>query len=137
MTPNTSKPYSDIPGTPVFDGDSARKGFHLNQFCMSLMTVENRERFLNDERAYLADWPMTDDQKEALIARDYTRLVALGGNIYFLVKLGATDGRSALGTVSEMTTSTEEEYAEMMRNGGRSPEGQRFINESSQKSGGA
>ena len=64
------KPYQDIPGTTIFDADMARQGFHLNQFCMSLMKAENRERFKADQRAYLDEWPMTEDQKLAVLARD-------------------------------------------------------------------
>ncbi len=56
-----SKPYADIPGTTVFDADMARKGYHLNQFCMSLMKEENRQRFRADERAYVDEWPMNED----------------------------------------------------------------------------
>ena len=75
------KPYQDIPGTTIFDADMARKGFHLNQFCMSLMKAENRERFKADQRAYLDEWPMTEEQKQAVLERDYNRMMVLGGNI--------------------------------------------------------
>ena len=88
------KPYLDVPGTTVFDADQSRKGYHLNQFCMSLMKAANRERFKANERAYLDEWPMTEAQKEAVLARDLNRCIALGGNIYFLAKIGATDGKS-------------------------------------------
>ncbi len=124
------KPYLDIPGTTVFDGDQARKGYQLNQFCMSLMKAENRQAFKADERAYLDAWPMTQAQKQAVLDRDFTRLIELGGNIYYLVKISSTDGLSVLAAVSTMTDNTEEEYARMMRNGGRSPEGNRYIGES-------
>ena len=88
------KPYSDVPGTTVFDADQARKGYHLNQFCMSLMKAENRERFKADERAYLDEWPMSEEQKQAVLERDYSRMISLGGNIYFLAKIFSTDGKS-------------------------------------------
>ena len=88
------KPYKDIPGTIIFDAEQSRKGYHINQFCMSLMKAENRERFKADERAYLDEWPMTEDQKVALLARDLNRCLELGGNIYFLAKLGGVDGKS-------------------------------------------
>src|ERR1700680_4741029 len=77
------KPYKDIPGTTVFDADQARIGYHLNMFCMSLMKSGNRERFKADQRAYLDQWPMTEDQKLAVIARDYNRMIALRGKLYF------------------------------------------------------
>ena len=121
------KPYMDVPGTVIFDADQARRGYHLNQFCMSLMKADNRARFKRDERAYLDEWPMTEAQKSAVGARDYNRLIALGGNIYFLAKLFSTDGRSFQYAAATMTGMTQEEYAQMMAAGGRSPEGNRRI----------
>ena len=123
------KPYSDIPGTVIFDADQARKGYHLNQFCMSLMKADNRARFKRDERAYVDEWPMSEEQKQAVLARDFNRMIALGGNIYFLAKLFSTDGQSFQHAASLMTGMTPEAYVQMMVNGGRSPEGNRFIGE--------
>jgi len=123
------KPYKDIPGTTIFDAEQSRKGYHLNQFCMSLMKAENRERFKASERAYLDAWPMTEEQKQAVLARDLNRCIELGGNIYFLAKIGATDGKSFQYMAASMTGMTQEEYAQMMLNGGRSPEGVRRIGE--------
>lgn len=118
-----AKPYADIPGTTVFDADMARIGYHLNQFCMSLMKAENRERFKADERAYLDEWPMSDEQKQAVLERDYNRMVALGGNIYFLAKIFSTDGLSFQHAAATMTGMTQEAYAQMMLDGGRAPDG--------------
>lgn len=123
------KPYLDVPGTTIFDAEQSRKGYHLNQFCMSLMKAENRERFKADERAYLDEWPMTEEQKRAVLARDLNRCIELGGNIYFLAKLGATHGKSFQKMASEMTGMTEEKYRDMMVAGGRSVEGNRYIGE--------
>jgi protocatechuate 4,5-dioxygenase alpha chain len=123
------KPYANVPGTTIFDADQARKGYHLNQFCMSLMKAENRERFKANERAYLDEWPMTEEQKQAMLARDYARLIQLGGNIYFLAKVFSTDGLSYLQAVSTMTGMTVEQYRTMMLEGGRSIEGNRYIEE--------
>jgi protocatechuate 4,5-dioxygenase alpha chain len=123
------KPYNDVPGTTIFDAEQARKGYHLNQFCMSLMKADNRERFKADQRAYLDEWPMSEDQKQAVLDRDYNRMIALGGNIYFLAKLFSTDGRSFQYTAASMTGLSQEEYAEMMLKGGRSPEGNRYKGE--------
>ena len=123
------KPYADIPGTTVFDAEMSRKGYHLNQFCMSLMKAANRERFKADERAYLDEWPMTEAQKDAVIARDYNRMIENGGNIYFLAKLFATDGKTFQYTAASMTGMSQEEYAQMMLKGGRSPEGNRYRGE--------
>lgn len=123
------KPYLDIPGTTIFDADQARKGYWLNQFCMSLMKAENRTRFKADERAYLDEWPMTEAQKQAVLARDLNQAISLGGNIYFLAKLGATDGTSFQQMAASMTGMTEEQYREMMLRGGRSPDGNRELAE--------
>jgi len=116
------KPYADIPGTTIFDADMARRGYHLNQFCMSLMKAENRERFKANERAYLDEWPMTEEQKQGVLTRDYNRMIAAGGNIYYLAKLFATDGQSFEQAASSMTGMSREEYRAMMLAGGRSPD---------------
>ena len=119
----------DIPGTRVYTAARARKGYHLNQFCMSLMKPENRARWKADEAAYLADWPLTDDQRAAVLARDYNRLLDLGGNIYFLAKVFSTDGLSFVQAVSTMTGMSVADYQAMMLAGGRSPLGVRSIRE--------
>ena len=126
MTSYTAK-FEDIPGTRVFTAERAKKGFYLNEFCMSLMKPENRERFKADERAYLDEWPMTEDQKQAVLARDYNKMLDNGGNIYFLAKIFATDGLSYLQAVSTMTGMSVDDYQKMMLSGGRSPEGWRSI----------
>ena len=123
------KPYLDVPGTTIFDAEQSRKGFHLNQFCMSLMKAENRERFKADERAYVDEWPMTEEQKQAVLSHDLNRCIAAGGNIYFLAKLGATLGKSFQQMAGSMTGMTEDEYRNMMIAGGRSPEGNRVVGE--------
>jgi protocatechuate 4,5-dioxygenase alpha chain len=123
------KPYKDLPGTTVFDAEQSRKGYWLNQFCMSLMKAENRTRFKADERAYLDEWAMTGEQKQAVMARDLNWCIRLGGNIYFLAKLGATHGKSFQQMAGSMTGMTEDEYRNMMISGGRSPEGNRRIGE--------
>jgi protocatechuate 4,5-dioxygenase alpha chain len=123
------KPYKNIPGTTVFDAEQSRKGYHLNQFCMSLMKAENRARFKADVRAYLDEWPMTEDQKQAVLARDLNRCIELGGNIYFLAKIGATDGKSFQQMAGSMTGMTEEQYRDMMISGGRPIEGNRYVGE--------
>lgn len=119
--------FDDIPGTRVYTTKRARQGYWLNQFAMSLMKDENRKRWKADEKKYLEDWPMTKDQKEALLARDYNRLLDLGGNIYFLAKVFSTDGKSFVQAVSTMTGMSVEDYQKMMLAGGRSPNGVRSI----------
>ena len=125
--------FKDIPGTVVFDATQSRLGYHLNMFCMSLMKSENRAAFKAGERAYLQRFPMTDAQREAVLARDYNRMIGLGGNIYFLAKIGATDGYSFQNLASKMTGVSEGEYKAMMVAGGRSPEGNRSV---AQRTGG-
>jgi protocatechuate 4,5-dioxygenase, alpha chain len=121
--------FDDIPGTRVYTARRARQGYHLNQFCMSLMKPENRERWKADESAYLEQWPMTEEQKAAVLARDYNKLLDLGGNIYFLAKVFSTDGLSFVQAVSTMTGMSVEEYQAMMLAGGRSPIGMRSLKE--------
>ena len=121
--------FDDIPGTRVYTGKRARQGYWMNQFAMSLMKADNRERWKADERAYLNEWPMTQEQRQAILDRDYNRCLDLGGNIYFLAKVFSTDGMSFLQAVGTMTGMSTEDYQAMMVAGGRSPEGQRSIRE--------
>lgn len=123
------KPYLDVPGTTIFDAEQSRRGYHLNQFCMSLMKAQNRTRFKSNERAYLDEWAMTEEQKLAVLARDLNRCIAAGGNIYFLAKIGATDGKSFQQMAGSMTGMSEEQYRDMMIAGGRSVQGNRFVGE--------
>lgn len=124
MKPNFEQ-FKDIPGTTIFTIEKARMGFHLNQFCMSLRSEENRKRFFADQRAYVAEWEMTDEQKQAVLDRDFQKMLDTGGNVYFLAKLFASDGLSYVQAVSTMTDMTTDEYKAMMVAGGRNVEGWR------------
>jgi protocatechuate 4,5-dioxygenase, alpha chain len=117
--------YDDIPGTFVFDANRSRDGYGINMFCMSLMKDENRRAFKANEAEYLKQFKLTPEQTEAVLKRDYNRMLELGGNIYFTAKLGATDGHSFQHLAAVMTGSTQQDYADMMLNGGRSVEGNR------------
>jgi protocatechuate 4,5-dioxygenase, alpha chain len=117
--------YDDIPGTFVFDAERSREGYGINMFCMSLMKDENRKAFKANEAEYLKKFPLTREQTDAILKRDYNRMLELGGNIYFTAKLGATDGHSFRHLAATMTGSTQEDYAKMMLDGGRSVEGNR------------
>jgi protocatechuate 4,5-dioxygenase alpha chain len=121
------KDYDDIPGTYVFDADRSRRGYHLNMFCMSLMKAENRKAFKADEPKYLDErFPLlTSGQREAILKRQYNKLLELGGNIYFTAKLGASDGHPFQHLAALMTGSTQQDYADLMLRGGRSVEGNR------------
>ncbi len=117
--------YDDIPGTFVFDAERSREGFGINMFCMSLMKDENRKAFKANEAEYLKKFNLTPEQTDAILKRDYNRMLELGGNIYFTAKLGATDGHSFQHLAAVMTGSTQQDYADMMLKGGRSVEGNR------------
>jgi len=127
--PDNKEAYEDLPGTWVFDAQRARKGYHLNNFFMSLMKSENRETFLADEAKYLAQFPMTDVQKDAVLKRDWNQLLELGGVVYCLAKLAFTDQHSYQYMAAEMTGMSEQEYVNMMLAGGRSPDGWRSKSE--------
>jgi len=124
-TARKEQEYDDIPGTFVFDAERSRKGFGINMFCMSLMKDENRKAFKANEPEYLKRFNLTPEQTEAILKRDYNRMLELGGNIYFTAKLGATDGHSFRHLAAVMTGSTQDDYAAMMLAGGRSAEGNR------------
>jgi protocatechuate 4,5-dioxygenase alpha chain len=117
--------YDDIPGTFVFDQERSRQGYGINMFCMSLMKDENRKAFKANEADYLKKFKLTPEQTQAVLKRDYNRLLELGGNIYFTAKLGATDGHSFRHLAATMTGASQEAYADMMLKGGRSVEGNR------------
>ena len=120
-----SDAFKDIPGTVVFDATHSRLGYHLNMFCMALIKAENRAAFKAGERAFLERFPMTAEQRQAVVDRDYNRMLELGGNIYFLAKIGATDGHSFQNLASKMTGMTEDDYKAMMIAGGRPAKGNR------------
>jgi len=123
------KDYDDIPGTTVFDAERSRQGYHLNMFCMSLMSADNRAAFKANEAEYLKRFPMTEAQREMVLKRDWNGMISLGGNIYFLAKIFSCDGKSFQQVAAIMTGMPQEEYAQMMLNGGRSPNGNRSKSE--------
>ncbi len=126
---SSDKPYDDIPGTWIFDAERARRGYHLNQFLYTLMKAENRKVFLADQPAYLAKFELTAEQREAVLTRNWNRLLELGGVAYALAKLAFTDGRSYQFMAAQMTGMSEHEYVDMMLKGGRSPDGWRSKSE--------
>lgn len=123
------KDYEDIPGTLVFDADRSREGYHLNQFCISLRLQKNRDAFKADAAAYLDRFPMTADQRQAVVDRDWNRLLELGGNIYYTSKLAANDGINFQNLAGLMTGMGVEAYRAMMLAGGRGIEGNRYKTE--------
>jgi protocatechuate 4,5-dioxygenase, alpha chain len=129
--PSYNDQFRDIPGTTVFDATQSRLGYHLNMFCMTLMQPDSRVAFKADERRYLARFPMSDSQRQAVLDRDYNRMLELGGNIYFLAKIGATDGFSFQNLASKMTGMAEDAYRAMMVGGGRPAKGNRSLRDPS------
>ena len=127
--------FDDVPGTTLFDAQRARQGYHVNMFCMSLMKAGNRDEFRANEDKYLRKWPMTDEQRQAILERNWGRMIELGGNIYYLSKLFSTDGKSFQFVAATMTGLTQEQYAQMMLNGGRSVDGNRSKSEWSKETG--
>ncbi len=123
------KDYHDIPGTTVFDHEQSRKGYGINMFCMSLMKDANRKAFKANEAAYLKQYKLTPEQTEVILKRDWNGMLAVGGNIYFTSKIGATDGLSFQQMAAKMTGSTQESYADMMLKGGRPVDGNRSKSE--------
>jgi protocatechuate 4,5-dioxygenase, alpha chain len=117
--------YSDIPGTHVFDGVHSRKGYRLNMMCMSLNDKANREAFRADEATYLDQYRLTTEQRDAVLNREWLRMLELGGNIYYTFKIAACDGMSFQQLAAKQTGVTEEQYVAMMMGGGRSIEGNR------------
>ena len=129
------KEYADIPGTIVFDSDQAARGYHLNQFCISLRVAENREAFKADSEGYLDQYPMTADQREAVLNQEWNRLLELGGNIYYTSKLAAFHGINFQNLAGLMTGMGVQNYRDMMVAGGRSIEGNRYQKEWEEKDG--
>ena len=125
----TQKDYEDIPGTFVFDADRSREGYHLNQFCISLRLQKNRDAFNANEEAYLDSFPVTADQRDAVLKREWNRLLELGGNIYYTSKLAANDGINFQNLAGLMTGMGVEAYRDMMLHGGRPIEGNRYKSE--------
>ena len=125
----SDKEYADIPGTFVFDAEQSRKGYHLNMFCMSLLRAENREAFRADEAGYLDSFPMSAEQRTAVLERQWNEMLRLGGNIYYTSKLAATDGITFQDLAALMTGSSRDDYRKMMVDGGRPIEGNRYKTE--------
>jgi protocatechuate 4,5-dioxygenase, alpha chain len=121
--PSRRRDYDDIPGTIVFDGRQSRRGYALNKFLMSLNQPSNREAFKADEAGYLDRFRLDDEQREAVLERQWLRLLQVGGNVYYTYKLAACDGMTFQDLAGAQTGMTPEDFAAMMRDGGRSPQG--------------
>jgi protocatechuate 4,5-dioxygenase alpha chain len=127
--PSEARDYDDIPGTYVFDGRRSRRGYPLNSFLMSLNDAANREAFRADEGAYLDRFGLDPEQREAVLERQWLRMLDLGGNLYYTYKLAACDGMTFQDLAGEQTGMAPEAYAQMMIDGGRPIEGNRSRSE--------
>ena len=119
------KAFNDIPGTYVLTPEHSQKGYGLNMFCMSLNKEESRAKFRENEAEYLKGYKLTDEQRDAILSRDYLRCLQLGGNIYYVFKIAIFDRRSMQYVGGKMSGVTEEEFRDMMLSGGRSIIGNR------------
>jgi len=125
----TDNEYDDIPGTIVFDSEQAAKGYHLNQFCITLRLQTNRDAYKADPEAYIDQFPMTPEQREAALNQQWNRLLELGGNIYYTSKLAAFHGINFQNLAGLMTGMGSSAYRQMMIAGGRSIDGNRYESE--------
>jgi protocatechuate 4,5-dioxygenase alpha chain len=109
----------DLPGTPIFDGDTSRRGLRMNKLFMSLRDAGSRERFLADEAAYCQSFGLTAEQQQAVLDRDWQAMIDLGGSIFYVYKLAMMDGRSMQYLGGVFTGMGEDDFLAAMRAGGR------------------
>jgi protocatechuate 4,5-dioxygenase alpha chain len=121
--------YESIPGTYVYDSRRGRVGYALNMFCMSLNKAENRKSFKVNESEYLDRFPLSAEQRRAVLERDWLGMLKVGGNIYYTIKIAFCDGLTFQDVAGMMSGVPKETYAKMMLAGGRSPEGNRYKDE--------
>jgi protocatechuate 4,5-dioxygenase alpha chain len=125
--------YESIPGTYVYDSTRGRIGYQLNMFCMSLNSADNRKSFKEDQAAYLDRFSLSPEQRQAVLDRDWLGMLKVGGNIYYTIKIAFCDGLTFQDVAGMMSGVPKETYAQMMLDGGRNPDGNRFKDESGQR----
>ena len=106
--------YDSIPGTIVFDGRKAMRGYELNKMCFSFNSAENREAYLRDEDAYCKQFHLTSEQCRAVKHRDVLELLEVGGNIYYLAKWAGIFGLNVQQIGAQQRGMTEEQFKEML-----------------------
>jgi protocatechuate 4,5-dioxygenase alpha chain len=119
MSTGTGAGRLDLPGTPIFDGDTSRRGLRMNKLFMSLREAANRERFLADETAYCRKFGLAAEQEKAVLDRDWQAMIDLGGSIFYVYKLAMMDGRSMQYLGGVFTGMGEDDFLAAMRAGGR------------------
>jgi len=109
----------DIPGTVMFDGTLAQKGFALNRMCFSFNSAENRTAFLKDEDAYCAKYGLTEEQRAAVKSRNVLGMIEAGGNVYYLAKLAGIFGLNVQDIGAQQTNTTVDEFKAKLAAAGR------------------
>ena len=109
----------DIPGTIMFDGTQAQKGFALNRMCFSFNSAKNRAAFLEDEDAYCRKFGLTEDQRAAVKSRNVLRMIEAGGNVYYLAKLAGIFGLNVQDLGAQQTGTTVDEFKAKLVAAGR------------------
>ena len=115
----TQKQKADLPGTYLFDGQTARRGLRMNQLFMSLRSAANRERFSADEKAYCEEFGLSPEQQRAVLERDWKAMAELGGSIFYYYKLAMMDGKSMQYLGGVFSGMSEEEFRAALEAGGR------------------
>lgn len=87
-----SPPKLPIPGTTLFDGEQARKGYALNKMCFSFNNADSRAAFRADEVGYMLGYGLNEEQVQAIRSRNVLGLLAAGGNVYYLAKFAGILG---------------------------------------------
>ncbi len=111
--------HHDIPGTVIFDGEQARKGYALNKMCFSFNDAANRAEFVKDEDAYCARYGLNAEQRQAIRERSVLKLIAAGGNVYYLAKFAGILGLNVQDIGAQQTGMTVEAFKEKLAAAGR------------------
>lgn len=109
----------DIPGTTMFDGEQARKGYALNRMCFSFNRAENRAAFLNDEEGYCRKFALSPEQRTAVKDRNVLAMIAAGGNVYYLAKLAGIFGLNVQDIGAQQTGTTVEQFKDRLAAAGK------------------
>jgi protocatechuate 4,5-dioxygenase alpha chain len=114
-----STPRAPIPGTTLFDGEQARKGYALNKMCYSFNSADNRAAFKADEDAYCRKFGLGDEQRKAVASRNVLQLIAAGGNIYYLAKFAGILGLDVQDVGAQQTGMTKDAFKAKLAEAGR------------------
>lgn len=112
------KKYDPIPGTSLFDGKEAMKGYALNKMCFSFNEEKNRKEFLSDETAYCNKYGLNDQQKAAIESKQVLDLLEAGGNAYYLAKFAGIFGLNMQDIGAQQRGMSLEEFDQLLRSGG-------------------